>query len=92
MTFRRKLQALLPSRRDAQEQDMQEELESLKAMAERKELGNLTLVAEDARSAWTFVWIEQLLQDLRYALCVGWAHAWSIPFRVLVLRRLTPLR
>jgi putative ABC transport system permease protein len=37
-------------------------------MAGKNELGNLTRVAEEARSAWTLVWIEQLLQDLRYAL------------------------
>jgi putative ABC transport system permease protein len=68
MTYWRKLLSLLPSRRAAQDRDMQEELESLKAIAEKNELGNLTLVAENARGTWTVVWIEQLLQDLRYAL------------------------
>ena len=68
MTFWRKLRSILPSSRTALEREMQEELESLKAMAGRNELGNLTLVAEDARRVWTAVWIEQLLQDLRYAL------------------------
>jgi predicted permease len=46
---------------------MQEELESLRAMAEGNELGNMTLIAEDARSQFTWTWIEQLGQDLRYA-------------------------
>jgi putative ABC transport system permease protein len=68
MTFWRKLRSILPSYRAARERDMHDELESLKAMAGRNELGNLTLVAEDARRVWTAVWIEQLLQDLRYAL------------------------
>jgi putative ABC transport system permease protein len=46
---------------------MQEELASLKDMAEPHELGNLALAAENARSTWTLVWLEQLLQDARYA-------------------------
>jgi hypothetical protein len=68
MNFWRKLRWLLPSHRAVRERDMQEELNSFKAMAGRNELGNLTLVAEDARRAWTMVWIEQLLQDFRYAV------------------------
>jgi putative ABC transport system permease protein len=64
----RKLLSLFPSYRAAQERDMTEEFESLQAIAGTNELGNLTRVAEDARNAWTVIWIEQLLQDLRYAL------------------------
>ena len=30
--------------------------------------GNVTRVKEDTRKVWTFVWLEQLLQDLRFAL------------------------
>lgn len=30
--------------------------------------GNIALAKEDARSVWVWVWLEQLLQDLRYAL------------------------
>ncbi len=37
-------------------------------MAEPGELGNLTLVAEDARAVFTWMWLEHLGQDLRYAL------------------------
>lgn len=36
--------------------------------AARRELGNLALVQEDTRAAWTWTWCEQLAQDLRYAL------------------------
>src|SRR5262249_25770269 len=36
--------------------------------AARRELGNLALVQEDTRAAWTWTWWEQLAQDLRYAL------------------------
>jgi putative ABC transport system permease protein len=68
MSVWRKLRWLRPSHRAARERDMQEELESLKAIAGKNELGNLTLVAEDSRRGWTMVWIEQLLQDFRYAL------------------------
>jgi predicted permease len=63
----KRLQLLLPSRRRAEERDMQEELESLREMAEPHELGNLTVVAEDARATWTWTWFERLGQDLRYA-------------------------
>jgi hypothetical protein len=31
-------------------------------------VGNVTLVKEDARAVWIPVWIDQLLQDARYAL------------------------
>lgn len=47
---------------------MQEELQSLKAMGGRNELGNLTLVAEDTRSAWHWNRLEAAMQDLRYSL------------------------
>lgn len=30
--------------------------------------GNVALVMEDARAVWTWVWLEQLRQDIRYAL------------------------
>ena len=63
-----KLKYLLPSRRRAEERDMQEELESLKEMAGSRELGNLTLAAENARETWTWMWLDRLGQDLRYAL------------------------
>jgi macrolide transport system ATP-binding/permease protein len=62
-----KLRYLSPSRRRAAEREMQEELESLKAIAGPGELGNLTLAAENARETWTWLWLEHLAQDLRYA-------------------------
>ena len=36
--------------------------------AARRDLGNLTFVQESTRAMWTWTFLEQLLQDLRYAL------------------------
>lgn len=67
-----KLKCLIPGRRKAIEQDMQDELESLALLAgaegRRNSLGSLTLVAEQSRAAWTWVWLEQLAADTKYAL------------------------
>ena len=38
------------------------------AWAARRDLGNATLVREDARAQWSWVLLEQLLQDVRYGL------------------------
>jgi macrolide transport system ATP-binding/permease protein len=38
------------------------------AWAARRDLGNLTLLHEDARALWTWTALEQLAQDLRYGL------------------------
>ena len=54
-----------PRARRAEERDIQEELESLRQLAEPGELGNLTLAAEDARSQFGRLWFERLGQDLR---------------------------
>jgi predicted permease len=62
------MQGLLPSRRAALEREMKEELESLAAMAEPGELGNLTRAAEEARPVWNWTWLDQLYRDLQYAL------------------------
>jgi len=35
--------------------------------AARRELGNIGLIREDTRTAWGWMWFEQLMQDLRYA-------------------------
>ena len=64
----KRLLYLLPWRRRAAERDMQEELQSIAAMAAPGELGNLTLAAEDARAEWGWTRLEQLGQDLRYAV------------------------
>ena len=66
MTVWRKLKNLLPWIRRAEERDIQDELRSLEEIAGRKALGNLTLAAEDARSALGWIWLERLGQDLRY--------------------------
>lgn len=68
MSFWRKLTYLVPSIRRAADHDMQEELESLEEIAGRRELGNLTLAAEDARAQLGWVWVERLVQDVRYGL------------------------
>ena len=47
---------------------MQEELRSIAAMAGPRELGNLTLAAEDARAQWGWTRLEQTGQDVRYAV------------------------
>jgi putative ABC transport system permease protein len=67
MSFRKKLAYLWPPRRRAAEKDMQAELQSLKEIAEPNELGNLTLVAEDARSVMTWPWLEITFRNLRHA-------------------------
>ena len=36
--------------------------------AARRDLGSVTLVREDARSVWTWIVLEQLAQDVRYAV------------------------
>jgi ABC-type antimicrobial peptide transport system permease subunit len=36
--------------------------------AARRELGNVALVQEDTRAVWTWTWMEQLAQDIRYGL------------------------
>jgi predicted permease len=59
---------LWPSRRRAEEREMQEELASLRELDGGRELGNLTLAAENAREVWTWMWLERLAQDVRYAV------------------------
>jgi putative ABC transport system permease protein len=68
MMFWKRLGYLLPWRRRAAERDMQEELRSIAAMADRGELGNLTVAAEDARAEWGWTRLEQTAQDIRYAI------------------------
>lgn len=36
--------------------------------AARRELGNIALVQEDMRDSWTWTWMEQFVQDLRYSV------------------------
>ena len=66
-----KLNYLLPARRRAAEEDMREELASLAFLSEadgaRRELGNLTRIAEESRAVWMWTWLEQLTADVRYA-------------------------
>jgi hypothetical protein len=68
MTFWKRLQWVLPWKRRAADRDMQEELQSIAAMAAPRELGNLTVAAENARAEWGWSRLEQAARDLRYAL------------------------
>jgi len=68
MTVWNRLRSLSPRWRRRQGREMREELEALTAIAGRKELGNLTLAAENARAAWGWTWIESSVADLRYSL------------------------
>lgn len=36
-------------------------------LAARRAFGNIALIQEDVRALWTHVWLERLVQDLRYA-------------------------
>src|ERR1700693_2129968 len=67
MNFWGKLQYLIPAFRRTEEREMREELESLAAMAEPGELGNLTLAAELRRDVWGWTRLEQWARDVRYA-------------------------
>ncbi len=67
MSLWRKFRYLVPWIRRAEDRDIQEELESLRQFADANELGNLTLAAEDARGVLSWLWLERLMQDVRYA-------------------------
>ena len=47
---------------------MEEELQSLSQIAGPRELGNLTLAAENARETWGWTWLESIRADVRYAI------------------------
>ncbi|MBV8845148.1 MAG: ABC transporter permease [Bryobacterales bacterium] len=68
MSFWRRLAYLLPAFRRAEEREMREELESLAAIANPGELGNLTLAAESRREALGWTWLEECVRDVRYAV------------------------
>src|SRR5258707_15830500 len=59
---------LIPHFRRTEEREMQEELTALTEIAGRRELGNVTLAAENARMVWGWTWLEGLLADIRYAI------------------------
>ncbi len=59
------------------ERDLEEEMRHHLALLEedrargaaaRRQFGNVTSLKEESRSVWTFAFLEQLAQDLRYAL------------------------
>jgi hypothetical protein len=70
MNWLRRLRYLSPAYRRAEEQEMQEEMEALEAIAGRRELGNRTLAAENARAVWGWEWLASLWRDVRHSLRV----------------------
>jgi macrolide transport system ATP-binding/permease protein len=73
LTERRRKEAEL---RDELEFHLDEETEDRQAeglaseeakQAARRDLGNIALLQEDTRATWTWTFLEQLIQDLRYA-------------------------
>jgi predicted permease len=74
-SFWRRLKYLfLPSYRRREESEMRDELDSLRTIAGRKELGNLTQAAENARQVLGWNWLDGLGQDLRYACRTAIRH------------------
>jgi predicted permease len=59
---------LIPRFRRAEEREMQEELAVLAEIAGRRELGNLTLAAENARAGWGWAWLDGIHADVRCAI------------------------
>jgi len=49
---------------------MQEELSALTGIAGKRELGNLTLAAENARTEWGWTWLDSIIADVRYSFRV----------------------
>src|SRR4051794_36603474 len=57
----RRIGYLLPGRRRTEEEEMRAEFEALKEIVPARELGNLTLAAENARAVWGWTWLESFL-------------------------------
>jgi macrolide transport system ATP-binding/permease protein len=55
-------------RRRQFESELEEEMQHHAALSGRPKFGNVTLLKEDSRAMWTWMFWEQLGQDLRYAL------------------------
>ena len=68
MTIWSWLKPLSPAWRNRQERDMREELDSLAAIAGRKELGNLTLAMENVHATWGWTWLDSIIADIHYSL------------------------
>ncbi len=64
--IREELQFHLDEEADRSESDGLTKDEARRAA--RQDLGNLRLVEENVRAIWTFTWLEQFAQDVRYAV------------------------
>jgi hypothetical protein len=70
---KRMLEGLDEDIRDHIERETQDNIERGMSPEEARyaavrKFGNVTLVKEETREVWSFVWLEQLLQDVRFAL------------------------
>ena len=66
----RKWRYLIPHLRRKAEREMQEEFRALQEIAGKRDLGNLTLAAENARAVWGWPRLEGVWADVRYAIRV----------------------
>jgi len=70
---KRALQALDQDIRDHIERETQDNIDRGMPPEEARraaclKFGNVGLIMEDTRAVWTRIWLEQLIQDIRYAL------------------------
>ena len=73
MRRKRMLEALDEDIRDHIERETQDNIERGMSPEEaryaaRRKFGNVTLVKEETRDVWSFIWLEQLLEDIRFGL------------------------
>src|SRR5215467_15558403 len=58
---------LSPSKRRMEEDSMQKEFQSLAETEGRRQLGNLTLAAEETRQIWHWTSFDGVFADIRYS-------------------------
>ncbi|MBV9611000.1 MAG: ABC transporter permease, partial [Acidobacteriaceae bacterium] len=68
-SFYRELNEELENHRQLKEEDLRRRTSSAQAAAEtsRREMGNLTFHKEESKNVWSFMSLERIFQDLRYA-------------------------
>jgi macrolide transport system ATP-binding/permease protein len=66
-------------RRRRFEEELEEEMRHHRALAGPKQFGNVTHWKEESRAMWNWIFLEQLVQDLRYALrAMGKSRAFTV--------------